>query len=166
MIGRTLLAGIALALSIWASTQALAFEGEFLSSQKLQKAYRQYCPANISELKNLPRKIKVEGTNMIIMGMYDSWLRCDYQTDPIYKHLEDPVWIKKTEAEIHKVGKEKYIDARVAALAKTKERYKIERILDRAISNSGLSLDELLVFVVFEVSKAEGGAIISVLKSP
>lgn len=171
MIGRTLLPGILFALAIWASAQAFAFEGEFLSSKKLQDAYRQFCPANIGELKNLPGEINVQstsknqGTYMAIMEMYDSWLGCDYQTDPIYKHFEDPVWIRETEAEIGKLGKEKYIDVRVADISETKERYKIERILDRAISNSGLSLEELLVLVVFEVSKAETQAIISALKS-
>jgi hypothetical protein len=169
MIVRTLLAGIAVAaFAVWASAQTLAFEGEFLSSKKLQQAYRHFCPINIGELKALLRtkKTKVRGTTMLVVETYKDNLKCDYQTDVLYKSLENPDDIKETDEYIRKVGREKYVEQATASSSEIRLKYKIDLLLELAESSVGLSEDELFTLVAFEQVKSRKQALLLVVKSP
>jgi hypothetical protein len=164
---RTLLTGIVLALIIWQPSWSRAFDGEFLSSQKLQEAYRRFCPANTDELKTLlaTKKTMALGVNQPVTEVYGSMLRCEYDSDPLYKGLQDETAIKRTEALIRKIGKEKYADQSAASLANAKRKYRVDHIFRIVEKGAALSENDVMILVTFERTKAQIEAIASVLRS-
>jgi hypothetical protein len=163
----TLLTGIVLALIIWQPSWSRAYDGEFLSSQNLQEAYRRFCLANTDELKTLlaSKKTMALGINQPVTEVYGSMLKCEYDSDPLYKGLEDETAIKRTEALIRKIGKEKYADQSIASLANAKRKYKVDYILRIVEKGSPLSENQVKILVTFERTKAQIEAVASVLRS-
>jgi hypothetical protein len=164
---RMLLTGIILALIVWQPSWSRAYEGEFFSSQKLQEAYRRFCSANTDELKALlaTKKTMALGINQPVIDVYGSMLKCEYESDPLYKGLEDLRAIKRTEALIRKIGKEKYADQSIASLASAKRKYKVDYLLRILEKGSPLSGNQVKVLVTFARTKAEIEAVASVLRS-
>ena len=167
MKSRTLLAGILLALLIWQPSRSHAFEGEFLSSQMLQEAYRRFCSANIDEFETLlaNKKTMALGTNELVTEAYGSILKCEYDSDPLYKKLQDPTAIRKVEVLIRKLGKEKYADQNTASLVETKKRYKIDHILKIVEKGAALSENEVKILVAYAKTRALTEAVASALIS-
>ena len=163
----TMLTTIVLALIIWQPSWSRAYEGEFFSSQKLQEAYRRFCSANTDELKALltSKKTMALGINQPVTDVYGSILECEYDSDPLYKGLADLTAIKRTEALIRKVGKEKYADQSIASLANAKRKYKVDYILRIVEQGSPLSGNQVKTLVTFARTKAEIEAVSSVLRS-
>jgi hypothetical protein len=164
---RTLLTGIVLALIIWQPPWSRAYDGEFLSSQKLQETYRRFCPANTDELKMLlaSKKTMALGINQPVTEVYGAMLKCEYDSDPLYKALEDETAIKRTEALIRKIGKEKYADQSIASLANAKRKHRVDYILRIVEKGSPLSENQVKILVTFERTKAQIEAVASVLRS-
>jgi len=164
---RTLLTGIVLALVIWQPPWSRAYDGEFLSSQKLQEAYRRFCPANIEEIKTLlaSRKTIALGTNQPVTEIYGSILKCEYDSDPLYKGLQDEAAITRTEALIRKIGKERYADQNTGGLARAKRKYRVDYILRIVEKGAALSESQVKILATFARKKAQIEALASVLRS-
>lgn len=167
MKNRILLVAILAALIIWQPSWSRAYDGEFLSSQKLQEAYRRFCPANTDELETLlaNKKTMALGTNQPVTEVYGTLLKCEYNSDPLYKGLQDETAIRRTEALIRKIGKEKYADQNTAGLARAKWKFKVDHILRIVEKGSALSENQVKILATFAKTKAQIEALAEVLRS-
>ena len=164
---KILLAAIVSALIAAQPSWSHAYDGEFLSSQKLQEAYRRFCPANTDEFKTLlaASKTLALGSDQLVTELYGSLLTCEYSSDILYKSLQNETAIRRAEALIRKFGKEKYTDQNIAGLANAKKKYKIDHFLRIVKSGAALSENDVKLLVAFARKKAFSEALISVLRS-
>ena len=167
MTRRTLLTAIVLTLLIWQPSWSRAYGGEFFSGEKLQEAYRRFCPANTEEIKTLlaRKKTMALGTDQPVTEIYGPILSCEYDKDPLYKSLQDENAITRTEALIRKIGKERYADESAASLAKAKRKYKVDYILRIVENGAALSQNQVKILAIFARIKAQSEALVSVLRS-